>query len=846
MKIRHKQTKEVTDLNFLNWKEEYIARGIDINYDILSQDTVLLRTIDKNGTRSFLREIERYDAIVLVKKNPFEYEFLEKTETFGKIKFKVLDIQSFSFDDFVKSYSRFFSKQELEKIYFRLTGKKPQTRNDEQTNKIDPKLISQYDDNIKLPIVEITNNEKKYLEEVYKRFLEKKDNDIKPYALIANLWKNPPKDFVPEKINSNLIRYGSEITVLGINQIDNNSKYVQYVNQIILTIKELIHENEFLKDIYSNEINHRLNISQEDIYLSFKLINRMENFSRGYGINNQHESSLHIDSEECYQSYFEFDNLENYYLAKLNNDISSKIDKDEITNEEIRKETSTSFVISENVDAVIGAKEQAEEMMQLLVDLESESGQMIGLFGRWGRGKTFFWKEMKKKFEEKGNPFHLVEFHAWKYQDTPASWAYLFEEIAKEFTNSSKYLVNKSRLKVLNINRFKLNLKKYGNWTIIKFIISILIIIGWYFLIAYEIKFNLLIKFLSFICSLGITLSGFIGIYKLYSKIPKAKDLFEKYTSIPSFKELLGFQSEIQGELITLLETWIPDNQKRLLIFVDDIDRCDEKKIIQVIDSFKVMLEDPNISQKIVVLIAIDERILKLAIKHKYYDLINCDFDIIDKKEKLNILSREYMDKLFLAGIKLGTLNVSEKEDIFDSLTTIRHKVHYKVENLRDVDESEYPPNIKTFFKEVQEVGENLKLSSDNNFIEANPEFEIEEFEYILLKHGLSHFNEATPRAIRIYYYRYLLAKRLMKYRITTSSALYKPWHELRDRKILLPLIIIKYSSEFMIEDIYQEKEQITNNQDDVILYKIYNKEYVINKKLLLEIFNIIEMVVPY
>ena len=35
-----------------------------------------------------------------------------------------------------------------------------------------------------------------------------------------------------------------------------------------------------------------------------------------------------------------------------------------------------------------------------------------------------------------------------------------------------------------------------------------------------------------------------------------------------------------------------------VLIFVDDLDRCNEVKIIQLIDSLRVMLDDPEIAQK--------------------------------------------------------------------------------------------------------------------------------------------------------------------------------------------------------------------------------------------------------
>ena len=61
-----------------------------------------------------------------------------------------------------------------------------------------------------------------------------------------------------------------------------------------------------------------------------------------------------------------------------------------------------------------------------LNEINSEDSQMIGIFGRWGRGKTYFWGKVKRQLERLGN-YSFVEFNAWKYQETPAIWAYLFK-----------------------------------------------------------------------------------------------------------------------------------------------------------------------------------------------------------------------------------------------------------------------------------------------------------------------------------------------------------------------------------------------------------------------------------
>ena len=86
----------------------------------------------------------------------------------------------------------------------------------------------------------------------------------------------------------------------------------------------------------------------------------------------------------------------------------------------------------ESINAVIGVQVLASELARLIEHMPNEQGKMIGVFGRWGRGKTFAFEETWKVLE-KGGKFERIDFHAWKYQDTPALWAYVFEKFAEKY-----------------------------------------------------------------------------------------------------------------------------------------------------------------------------------------------------------------------------------------------------------------------------------------------------------------------------------------------------------------------------------------------------------------------------
>ena len=47
-------------------------------------------------------------------------------------------------------------------------------------------------------------------------------------------------------------------------------------------------------------------------------------------------------------------------------------------------------------------------------------------------------------------------------------------------------------------------------------------------------------------------------------------------------------------------------NEDKILLFVDDIDRCSIEKMIKVIESLRIILENKEIQQRVIVLCSVD------------------------------------------------------------------------------------------------------------------------------------------------------------------------------------------------------------------------------------------------
>jgi KAP family P-loop domain len=433
---------------------------------------------------------------------------------------------------------------------------------------------------------------------------------------------------------------------------------------------------------------------------------------------------------------------------------------------------------------------------ELITGFKNESGQMVGILGPWGRGKTFFFEEICKKFNlpfnkknqvknsEKSSDFILIKFHAWKYQKTPAVWAHLYDVILKEYLDVD-FIEKIRRIFLFNINS-KGHWKSWGKSVTLISLGTIIVQIALVLKISVQQPSPLLDEFLMYLGSGIITISVFgfvINTNKLIRAMSSPiNSLIFNFKSHPKFTEHLGLQAKIQCELKNLLCAWLKrDTKKRILLFVDDIDRCSYENMIDLVDSIRVMLDEPEIISRMVVVVAADEEKLKLAIRKKY--TMTSNSDLLDLKK----LDSEYLDKLFILSIKLPPLNFEHKKEYFLNLLKTEKgiedqsssKTNQKTEktDLPDPEsrsDSNEPPTIETDFG----TNFNPNPAIENDHTKANAENSNEgknkttkairmEYHKDLSPDEIDHFNECikneeiSPRGIRIQYYRYLLARNL-------------------------------------------------------------------------------------
>jgi len=728
-----------------------------------------------------------------------------------------------------------------------------------RSNQLDPEARKKYD----FPKLDITPEEEEWLKLVYEKYLGRES--FQGHELLASNWESFSKSFDPYKVDNRLLRNGDQITLLGIWHTHPESSIITTTEKIIFQIKKLIQDGAVKDEVTSQMIvTNILNISHEDVYRSFQLLGDFGHFYGGSGyvgemFKDNFSCSIRIGNADYFDRYRKFTGLEElmveFVSKESGTDTKESIELETINtsskdgvplNENIFQTFTTKFnIVDSKVKGALNVKTISEELSKIIqFNLsETEKGNMVGVFGKWGRGKSFLMKHIKEYFndQKEDNPFYICNFNAWKYQTTPALWVYLYEQIANTYyedeldyedkTTGSKWILRARK-------NVRLSFKRNGVWPILWFLFPVVVGVFFYFFLSkteLEEWKKIVSGISSFLVSLLLIRRPLNG-YKV-----EAIALIKKYSSILSFKSFLGIQEEIQKELKTLFSIWLKGKRKhkRILLFVDDIDRCDESKILSIIDSLRILMDDQELSKKIVVIAAVDEKVLRLAIKHKYSNLIPEQEGISDQ---INV--REYFDKLFILGIKLGSLTTRDKIEVFDRF------VEDKVFALTD------EPSLKESTDEselIQDSNRSSPFETDNNYATGSIDeiknsnrnqseqethiygteipfgLEINEKELRILKECIVGDEKMTPRQIRIFYYRYLFARNLMG-AFTKQNGKFELWKDFD--KSRLPYYIMHHSSGsggYEDVEMHDLKERSNKNND-------------INQK----IFEVVEMVVPY
>ncbi|MEA3277812.1 MAG: P-loop NTPase fold protein [Pseudomonadota bacterium] len=285
--------------------------------------------------------------------------------------------------------------------------------------------------------------------------------------------------------------------------------------------------------------------------------------------------------------------------------------------------------------------EQLTERLRLITEIDQRATEKPTCFTRWRKRFRALPSGDEKDSRGRRRCHYLVAvFNAWEYEQTKNIRAGLAQQVVRGLTSGLSW-AEKFRLAVKNAAT------QHG-WEFYRVVAGLLVTsislgIG-------ALNVDKLGSLNSFQSLLGTGTAAAL-IFAFVRTWQQARRLLEHplaerlstYLRLPNYGEHLGEVPVIKSEIKSLcnarLET-IPNG--RLLVIVDDLDRCHPKAIIDTLDAIRLVMDLENVA----VILAIDDRIAFRAVAEHYKELA-------DGSRTKEEIARDYLGKIIQIPVNL-------------------------------------------------------------------------------------------------------------------------------------------------------------------------------------------------
>lgn len=297
---------------------------------------------------------------------------------------------------------------------------------------------------------------------------------------------------------------------------------------------------------------------------------------------------------------------------------------------------------NETSEDLLGFKVHADLIIDLIND-DTVLPVTIGVFGDWGSGKSSILQIIKSEFEKEEHKDSLcIYFNGWTFEGYDDAKAALLNAILKELEDSKKLAAEVKE----NVKEKAKKLWKSINW-----------MRG----AGMAIK-NIALPAISAYFTGGISLIPFAAQKIAQWGVDSPEKLIEKLQSPEGGEFFKSLRKDEEGteDKTNAVADFRKDFEdllkatkfKKLVVLIDDLDRCTPDRIIDNLEAIKLFLNVPNTA----FVIGADSRIVKHAIEFKYGG----------KEKKLDPdnpeIVKDYLEKLIQIPYYLPKLSDSEVE----------------------------------------------------------------------------------------------------------------------------------------------------------------------------------------
>jgi len=307
---------------------------------------------------------------------------------------------------------------------------------------------------------------------------------------------------------------------------------------------------------------------------------------------------------------------------------------------------------------LLGFQQYVDTLKGMITDPNFKTPFCIGIFGKWGSGKTSFMRLLEDKLIEDGGAPNAIPvwFNPWRYEKEEHLIIPFLKTIEYEI---KQYVDERKRTGKKIIEGLESAAKKIGDASAA---------------FAYGMNIE---------CKLGV-----FGFTLDPSKAASREEELAK-RRIEEAQKLSEKLSSIYYEIVDELKSAVDEKQFRIVAFIDDLDRCLPEKAVELLEAVKLFLD----IQGYLFVIGVDREVVKKGISYRYRF-----FEQREEKEKENLIISPdcYLDKMIQLPLDLPKIESGRKKKFIEALlgNTKYFKEHA---DIIDIGVGDNPRTLKRF-----------------------------------------------------------------------------------------------------------------------------------------------------